>query len=92
MNRPFASTVIIDYSAENAFPAPNNYLILPEWDGEDLQETKLLQMLELLDFIAKKVVSKTPANEICPFFHSIEKDAVNVWKDKTSSIFGKPRH
>jgi len=93
LNRPFASTVLVDIDALKGFPAPNNFLIVEEWDGKDMQDNKLLHLIELLDHIAKKAVaSKTPANEICPLFQSIEKDAVTVWKEKSSSpLFGKFR-
>jgi len=65
---------------------------MEEWDGADMQDPKLLHLIELLDYIAKKVVvSKTPANEVIPTFQAIEKDAVTIWREKTSSPFGKVR-
>jgi len=90
LNRPLDSTILVDCQAENAVFAPNNALILPEWDGFDIYDNKLTHLIEILDFIAKKVVvSKMPVYDVCPHFQSIDKDVVGVWKEKTGGLIGK---
>jgi len=81
LNRPLDSTIIVESCAEEAYFAPENSLVLGEWNGQNVHDTKLAQLAELLDLIAKKViVNKLPIVDVIPDYQSPWHDCIETWR------------
>lgn len=87
LNRPIENTLVIDTNPENVFHNPNNAIIVKPWDGFDITESTLPDLLELLEYQATMVVeNKKPIFEVCPQFHHVDYDAVEVWRTKRDEL------
>jgi len=83
LDRPEYSTIVVDVNPDNTITNPDSTVIVKEWDGVNLNDKSLVELENFLDYVAKRVVSGTSGvKEICPQFHDIDADLVELWATK----------
>jgi len=81
LNRPPESTIQLEPKAEYGLFNPNNVLVV---SPPTLNETTMEDLDQLMTWISDKIVDeKIPAYKLVPHFHSVDKDAPTVWKEKS---------